>query len=442
MKRASLLITVLVMAFGYAQAPDTLWTKTHGGSSNDGGNSIKQTSDSGYIIAGYTESFGAGGQDVWLMKTDGSGNTVWTKTYGGVGDEWAEDVHQTIDGGYIVVANTDSACLWLMKTNHMGDTLWTQTYTSEGYHVQQTSNGDYVVTGGGAGMGAAVMLLKTDASGNIIWCQYYPFDAAWEARGFSVGETSDGGYVIGGEYCPPGRYGGVALLVKTRVNGDESWRKTYGSYSIRSVRQTADNGYVGCGVVYYMSNPSLWIVKADSLGVTSWTTTYATPENRMVGYSLYLTNDNAYIFTGRCGYNVGENPDVFLLKTDENGDSLWCVVYGDNAYPDCGHEVQQTSDGGYIIVGTTESYGAGGSDMWIIKTEPDVGVEEQPTAKSIEENNDRIANIFRGPLRLPEGKTCRVFNIAGRAVEANKIQPGIYFIEIDGVVIKKVVKVR
>ena len=163
----------------------------------------------------------------------------------------------------------------------------------------------------------------------------------------------------------------------------------------------------------------------------------------MFGTSLQLTDDNGYIFTGGEGtsywFPMG---DLLLFRTDENGDSLWCVVYGDSAYHDRGKDVLQSTDGGYVVVGFTESHGAGGSDVWIIKTEPDVGIEERPIVRPVGKQENLCATIFHGPLQLPEDKRYKVFDIVGRTVEPTKITTGIYFIEVDGVLIQKVVKVR
>ncbi len=157
-----------------AQAPDTLWTKTYGGTGFDDGYSVQETSDGGYIVAGNTESFGAGGCDIYLIKTEADGDTMWTKTYGEGGDyDWLISVQPTSDSGYIVAGFTDSqgagsADVWLIKTDSNGDTLWTKTYGGDaadyGYSVQQTSDGGYIVAGStesaGSGNGDA-WLIKT-----------------------------------------------------------------------------------------------------------------------------------------------------------------------------------------------------------------------------------------------------------------------------------------
>ena len=135
---------------------DTLWTKTFGGFDADDGLYIQQTTDAGYIIVGCTESFGVGTADIWLIKTNTSGDTLWTKTYGGNNAEVGYSVQQTTDGGYIIVGYTNSfgagwSDIWLIKTNASGDTLWTRTYGGsegdEGYSVQQTTDGGYILVG-------------------------------------------------------------------------------------------------------------------------------------------------------------------------------------------------------------------------------------------------------------------------------------------------------
>jgi len=155
---------------------DTLWTKIYG--SNYGfSRSIHQTTDGGYIVAG-TTSFG-GSKEFWLIRTDASGDTLWTKTFGGSSNEDCFSIQQTTDGGYILVGETQSFSagmgdVWIIKTNASGDTLWTKafggSYYDVGMSVQQTSDGGYVISGvknslGGVN-GVDVWLIKTDSSGD------------------------------------------------------------------------------------------------------------------------------------------------------------------------------------------------------------------------------------------------------------------------------------
>ncbi len=454
MKYFGLFCIITTATLGYTQPPDTLWTRTYGGTGNDVGNSIKQTSDGGYIIAGYTESFGAGQQDVWLLKTDGSGNTVWTKTYGGAYDDWATYVQQTIDGGYVIAATTASfpytvgGAMWLMKTDPQGDTIWTEIYNwcDQAWSVQQTSDSGYIVSGRRgfyAWDDGYVVIMKTDANGDTSWCKFY-FRGAMAATGSCVHETFDGNFVAtAAMYTWNGT--GFSFLLKTNSNGDSLWCNEYWhpmgygyTSCLFSITQTADSGYITCGAKGG-DTLGLWIVRTTAQGDSIWMREYEDSLSGRFGNSVQITNDDCFIFTGGGGTWWFPFGDLFLLKTDENGDSLWCTQYG-GAGDDIGNEVRQTDDGGYIIVGSTGSYGAGGSDVWIIKTESDVGVEENepfPVA-----DMEISATIFHGSLQLPKGKKCRVYDITGRVVEPNKVGPGIYFIDVDGVVTRKVVKIR
>jgi predicted secreted protein len=279
----TLLILALAACSGFWTKPPAQITfqRTYGGTNHDWGWSVVQTTDGGYVIAGATKSFGAGSYDVYLVKTDASGDTVWTRTYGGTDDDWGRSLAQTADGGYVITGYSESygagGCdVWLIRADASGDTIWTRTYGGTrddyGYSVRQTADGGYVITGEtwfyGVGF-CDVWLIKTDASGDTMWTRTYggtDYD-----RGESVLQTADGGYVITGETSSFGAGGSDVWLIKTDAAGDTMWTRTFGGAGNdydESVAQTADGGYIIAGYTGSFSAGGLdaWLIKTDSAG--------------------------------------------------------------------------------------------------------------------------------------------------------------------------------
>ena len=366
--------------------------KTFGGSADDTASGGQQTLDGGYVIAGGTASFGAGAGDAWLIKTDAGGNKEWDRTFGGTADDGASAIQQTSDGGYAIAGYTNSygprqPAAWLIKTDAAGNKEWDQTFASSIWatasSVQQTADGGYVIAGTAKGSQGAYdynyVIIKTDAAGNKQWEHAYDKGYGLSSGSYdlahSVRQTSDGGYMVVGEAGAPSPFDfGDAWLVKTDSDGNTQWKMAFGGKygdAASSVQQTLDGGYAIAGQTDWDG----WLIKTDAAGTKEWDRTFGGKEMDSA-YSVLQTSDGGYIFAGEAkSYSVGGNDfDAWLVKTDDKGIEKWNRTFG-GAGRDQGNSVRQAADGGYVIVGATKSYGAGGDDVWLIKTD-DEGLAE------------------------------------------------------------------
>ncbi len=353
------------------------WMKTFGGADWDEGYSVEQTMDGGYIITGFTCSFGSGSNDVWLIKTDENGVEIWNRTFGGIDSDYGFSVRQTSDEGYIIAGETGSfgtsnSDVWLIKTDGNGVEIWNRTFIgidwNSGRSVQQTTDGGYIITGnkGVPGVGGTdVWLIKTNIDGIEEWNR--TFGGIEGDAGFSVQQTNDGGYIITG-YT---NWSDI-WLIKTDGNGDTIWDKTFGLKNTDigySVQQTSDSGYIVVGETnsYGVGKNDVWLIKTDENGVEVWNRTFG-GKNFDYGNSVQQTSDGGYIIIGETHSFGSFLGNIWLIKTDNNGNKAWSRIFGGINW-DEGCFVQQTNDGEYIISGSTFSYSAGDPDVFLIKTD-------------------------------------------------------------------------
>jgi hypothetical protein len=386
MKKTKLL-SIVVLIFSLFQIisaqPDTVWTRIFGGSNSDIGYSVQQTNDKGYIIVGYTSSFGNGGYDIWFIKTDANGNKIWDKTFGGNYDDYGYYIQQTSDGGFVISGGTTSYGaggfdIWLIKTDANGNLLWDKTFggssNDNGSCVMQTTDGGFIITGYTASYGegnADVWLIRTDSNGNKLWDK--TFGGGFDDYGNSARQTNDGGFIFTGRTDSYGAGAADGWLIRTDDNGNILWDKTFGGSSFDtgySLQITSDNGFIISGRTQSntIGGSDVWLIKTDANGNKIWEKTFG-GYSYNYGTCVQLSADNGYIIAGHTRSNYTGKFDVWIIKTDINGDSLWTKIFG-GVGDDYGNSVQQTSDGGYIIAGYTNSFGDGNNDVWLLKLGP------------------------------------------------------------------------
>jgi len=391
--------------------------RTYGGSRYDYGSFVRCTPDGGYIIVGYSNSFN-NSFNFYLIKTDSLGDTLWTKTYGGGYTDRGSSLDLTSDGGYIIVGSTESfgpaiVCTWVIKADSVGDVVWQKTYGDSGCNwgssIQQASDSGYIIgssTTAYSGGWTDFFLIKISPTGDIWWSKVYGVGGSNNDDCYCVRETDEGGYVAVG--CIVKNEWDI-WLIKTYYWGDTTWTKNYGGVNNdvgRSVQQTSEGGYIITGfrnktypffdmnlyesALTSNSTPSktdgpsdLWLIKTDTNGDTLWTKTYGGSEDD-IGNSVQQTLDTGYIIGGSTS-SFATGGDVWLIKTDTNGDTLWTRTYGGDGSDYC-NSIQQTPDGGYILVGTTRPSGSSYTDVYLIKTDSQgnvAGVQEQTDKRSV-----------------------------------------------------------
>jgi hypothetical protein len=375
---------VSLIVFFNAEPSWVMWSKTYGGAEEEGGSHnvhLVETSDGGYAIAGNTQSFGAGGEDFWLVKTDANGNMKWNKTYGGADHDRANSLIQTSDEGYALAGDTirlnAHPDFWLVKTDADGNMEWNKTYgggdIDHANSVVQTSDGGYAVAGSTLSFGAGEWdswLVKTDEYGDMEWNKTYGGTKSEGAS--SLVETSDGGFALAGSTTSFGVWLINFWLVKTDGAGNMEWNQTYGS-SIRnffsSLIEVSDGGFVMAGNIHSgdAGGENFWLVKTDAQGNIQWNQTYG-GEDMDRPYSLVQTSDGGFALAGETKSFGAGKFDFWLVKTDGAGNMEWNQTYG-GAEQDTANSLVQTSDGGYALAGKTYSFGAGNGDFWLVKTD-------------------------------------------------------------------------
>lgn len=420
-----LFISMLSLANSHAQAlPHTIeWQNSIGGSDNEIARSIIPTSDSGYILTGWSSSNDGdisgnqGNQDCGVVKLNSNGEILWQKSLGGSHSDLGYSIKSDFDGGYIVAGLTSSndgdvsgnhgnQDCWIVKLNGDGEILWQRalggSWEDLGYSIQTTSDNGYIIAGGTSSNDGDVSghqgngdfwVIKLNSLGEIQWQKTMGGSEFDTAR--SIQSTQDGGYIVAG--LTSSNDGDVSdnngkldcWVVKLDINGNIEWQNALGGSeddSAYSVQQTFDGGYILSGhtasndgdVTNNNGSIDYWVVKLNSNGVLQWQKTLGGSSWENGARSIEQTPDGGYIVAGNTSSTDGDVTnnngfaDYWVVKLNEIGEIEWQESYGGSDYEEA-YSIHITSDGGFIVAGETRSNNGdvsghnGLSDYWVTK---------------------------------------------------------------------------
>ncbi len=486
------LVTILSVSFALAQ-PTVQWQKTLGGTGNDGANSIQQTNDGGYIVAGGSSSNDGdvsgnhGGEyDCWIFKISSLGTIMWQKSLGGSGSDGASSIQKTTDGGYIVLGQSDSndgdvsgnhggSDYWVVKLDSLGTIEWQKSFGGSSYDyassIQQTIDGGFVVSGSSNSnngnvsgsheiSGSALYdfwVVKLNSVGSIEWQR--PLGGSGDDHAGSIQQTIDGGYIVVGNSDSndgdvSGNHGGSDYwVVKLTSNGAIQWQKTLGGTDYDasfSIQLTNEGGFIIAG--FSLSNDGdvssnrgggdYWVVKLTNIGIIEWQKSLGGSSDELAS-SITQTNDGGYIVVGYSSSNDGDvsgnhgYTDYWVVKLTNNGAIEWQKSIGGSGSEEA-ITIQQTNEGEYIVAGRTDSndgdisgYHGGLSDCYIVKlNSSELSIENiEPDLFSVFPNPAQNTINIKAENKLI-GMPYDIYDNIGKVVLQGKINKNNTVIEI------------
>lgn len=357
------------------------WNTTFGGSSSDGARSIDTTIDGGFIITGYSFSFGEGDADVYLIRTDEFGNVIWENNIGSINQDYGNSVCQTSDGGFIITGFTNNDFLnknkdlLLIKTDSNGNTQWLKTFggskDDEGFSVCETIDNGFIITGYSRNETTDVKeiyLIKTNSDGTSQWMKTFRGSYSTN-RGNYVCQTSDDGFLIAGSIGSNSN----GFLIKTDAFGNIIWNERASVSNLlyswgSSACELSDRNYIfmGHGRIGQSDILNVFIEKRDLDGNLLWSTSFGESPGFDYGNALFKTLNDNIIICGRTRDSTTDN-DPYVCEIDtNNGNIIWKEVISLSGV-DCGNSVCISTDGSIVVVGYSDSFGNGNFDAWLTK---------------------------------------------------------------------------
>lgn len=484
MKNFLILTAIFATVTLMAQAPSIEWQKACGTSLYDYGQSVEQTSDGGYIMASntayYDGVFYIIELDICIYKLSNTGVIQWQKTIGGTDVDSVKSIKQTPDGGYILVGYTNSndgditeitegRRAWVVKLNDIGEIQW-QEKLGEGITInciQLSNDGGYILAGNkSTTANPDCFVMKLSNTGAVEWQKTYGGNG--QDWAYTIKPTADGGYILGGTIQGPG--GDVAVyygsydvwMLKLSNLGIIEWQKTLGGMNgdaVRDVVQLTDGSYIlacetssnGIDVSGNHGNIDIWVVKLSVSGALQWQKTFG-GWSIDIAYTIQKTIDGGYILVGSSSSDNGDITgshgdygDAWVIKISSTGLLQWQKALGGTSRDD-GYTIQQTSDGGYIMVGSTFSNNGdvsgnhGNCDAWLVKLSAELATETfdsnafilfpNPTNQFLNIQNLENEDIEKVTVSDLTGKILMEQSGNISPIYVQSLPEGIYFVQI------------
>ena len=391
--------------------------KTFGGAENDVGYTLCKTDVGGFLLAGTTRSFGAESEDMYFVRIDKNGTVLWTKTYGWKHRDNIRSVI-AVEDGFILAGDVwdygfARLDLYLMKIDNYGDMVWDQfygtNYRESGFKVIPTDDNGYYLLGYSRGFEPRgdLFLIKTDHNGNQVWSNTY--GSEYDDYGFDLFQEDNGDVLMigsrGGFYDDVHanfkNHDADIYLIKINKNGTEQWQRTYGgnSHDFGQAIHPADDG----GFFLFGSSQSngagsfdMMLIRTNEQFENIWQRTYGGSEYEY-GMSMDKSDaGNLFLFGTTKSYGLGESEDFYLIKTNDAGEKLWDLVIGGTGV-EYGHQVIATADSGCIMIGQSNSFGAGGFDFLLTKIDKNGLIEY--FINGVDTTADKELLVYPNPLR-------------------------------------------
>jgi len=421
-----------------AAAPDVDWTRVYGDSGINIAYWIEECSTSGYVVSGSWPEDGTGERDALLMRVDVDGDTLWTKTWGDSLADAAACVRETSDRGFILAGFTErvpgDVDAWFIRTDENGDTLWTSQFdfgtTDILYSVVEMTNGDFIACGYSSGAPPAdaidILVMRIDSNGHGRWKLI--LEKPGNERGLELCKTRDGNVAVGG-------FGGTdmvsddAMLIKVdAASGDTIWTRAYQDTVTRDIvsgmRETLDGGFILCGGKTDRNTlvREGFLIRTDSAGFAIWFKRYGGAGDGQYICSVVATPDSGYALGARRDTSETSDYDFYFMRTNSAGDTLWTktLYEPERQVMTC---MTMTGDNGYVSCGEGRVLPSTESTIWLVKLgEDDAGViplEEslEPASLAVEGASPFTGNV---PISYEIPSACHVnltvFDVSGRYV--------------------------